>query len=898
MKRIRTSWMAMGILGAMLAGTVETAWAGQAEVDAQIKILTGEDAEARQKARRALADMGAEAVAALLKAADHKDRSIAKAAKMALFDIVAPTGRLGGEYERQAVCKVLAAELNNAALSKRVRDYVCRLISYVGREDVVPALVTALSAQDVREMARWALSRNPTDAALNALHDALDKGDAAFRVGVINAIGHRGKRRSVPLLVKELGHSDEDVRLAAMRAIAKIPDPFAMDALRDMLTAGSDKQKAAARADWLLLAETLLESGRPVAADMMYNEALAWGVSSVQDRCAALYGIGKAGQEGALETLLSAVQTADHDDLRGTIVEALVEMTSPQVTTAVVDLLTAKKKGLFSRRPRLSDENKAALVRVLTRRKDKAGQPGAIAALESDAEQVRIAALECLAVIGNEEAAPSLAASLQSESEAERKAAVRALGNLPAPQGLQWLQKEVCKDGLSRDYRILLVQAIGDRREPGSVDALSALLDKGPDEAVRIAIFEALGTLGTADALPTLLKGVDKQEGKDRDAAESAMLKLDAEATDRMIKAVEGATPAQKVALLKVLGFRHDKRIKDVLLSGYQSQNTDVKAAAIEGLRRLADPSTLSVLEEAGETGPARGPAVSGMINIGVKLQKEQNKKDEALTIYHKALKLATRDKEIRPALDRLAEIADPSSFDAIQPFLKKGNAKRNAAEAMLAIAPKLQDGMKDKAIPPLRQAVAIAPTSKRAGAALKKLRDWGVDIDTAKEAGFITHWWVVGPFPSPDKKMFEGKAFPEDKVDLDAKGKHKGKEYAWKKVHISDPSGEMNLRKKVAEADNVAAYAYAEVTSPKDRDVLFKIGSDDDVVCWLNGEKIHANKVSRGLQVDQDVVKAKLKKGVNRILMKVLNGGSHWQMCLRITDPQGKPLQLKQRQK
>lgn len=89
------------------------------------------------------------------------------------------------------------------------------------------------------------------------------------------------------------------------------------------------------------------------------------------------------------------------------------------------------------------------------------------------------------------------------------------------------------------------------------------------------------------------------------------------------------------------------------------------------------------------------------------------------------------------------------------------------------------------------------------------------------------------------------------------------------------------------------AAYACTEVEAPKETEVKFKIGSDDSVVCWLNGEQIHAVKVSRGLTVDQDVVNAELRAGTNTILMKVLNEWGPWEFCLRITDGNDKPMDI-----
>ena len=56
--------------------------------------------------------------------------------------------------------------------------------------------------------------------------------------------------------------------------------------------------------------------------------------------------------------------------------------------------------------------------------------------------------------------------------------------------------------------------------------------------------------------------------------------------------------------------------------------------------------------------------------------------------------------------------------------------------------------------------------------------------------------------------------------------------------------------------------------------------------------------EVNRGLTVDQDNVNTRLVSGKNTILVKCLNGGSQWGFCLRITDRQGAPLPLPEREK
>jgi len=92
---------------------------------------------------------------------------------------------------------------------------------------------------------------------------------------------------------------------------------------------------------------------------------------------------------------------------------------------------------------------------------------------------------------------------------------------------------------------------------------------------------------------------------------------------------------------------------------------------------------------------------------------------------------------------------------------------------------------------------------------------------------------------------------------------------------------------------NDVASYSYAEVTVPEEQDVLIKMGSDDDIICWLNGQQIHANPASRGLTVDEDVVPAHLVAGKNTLLVKVLNGAGDYAFCLRLTDRENKPIKF-----
>jgi hypothetical protein len=156
----------------------------------------------------------------------------------------------------------------------------------------------------------------------------------------------------------------------------------------------------------------------------------------------------------------------------------------------------------------------------------------------------------------------------------------------------------------------------------------------------------------------------------------------------------------------------------------------------------------------------------------------------------------------------------------------------------------------------------------------------------------------VAGPFANTDKSLFDKDIL--DPATLDAAAPSDvtadGGAVKWKRFHATDPQGIVDLTQALAPQDACVAYACLEVNlegEKADRRVSFKIGSDDGVVVWVNGTKIHANNVDRGLGVDSDVVNGRLSPGKNRILVKVINNSGPWQFCFRITDRQGVPMKL-----
>jgi len=150
----------------------------------------------------------------------------------------------------------------------------------------------------------------------------------------------------------------------------------------------------------------------------------------------------------------------------------------------------------------------------------------------------------------------------------------------------------------------------------------------------------------------------------------------------------------------------------------------------------------------------------------------------------------------------------------------------------------------------------------------------------------FVADWNLIGPFDAPDMDALTTVYPPETETDLSAPYKGKGNvEVRWKPVK-ADPSGYIRLTELVKPNEYAVVYGLAYVHSPDERDASLLLGSDDGVRVWINDALVHSNPAYRGAYPDQDTIKVRLRKGWNKVLIKVLQGAGGWGYYLRFADP------------
>ncbi|MHC4253381.1 MAG: TolB family protein, partial [Planctomycetota bacterium] len=139
------------------------------------------------------------------------------------------------------------------------------------------------------------------------------------------------------------------------------------------------------------------------------------------------------------------------------------------------------------------------------------------------------------------------------------------------------------------------------------------------------------------------------------------------------------------------------------------------------------------------------------------------------------------------------------------------------------------------------------------------------LDKDSSSRAPSPGQWYATRPLKAP---KFETKHFPLDGIDLLAKGP--GGKPLWQ----MRPGYSDGAVHSLPLGDRSSTYLFRTVTASAPAKVTANLGSDDGLEIWLNDKKVLSRNVARGAGPDQDRAELDLKKGENRLLLKIHNIG------------------------
>ena len=474
--------------------------------------------------------------------------------------------------------------------------------------------------------------------------------------------------------------------------------------------------------------------------------------------------------------------------------------------------------------------------------------------LSSDSERVRSGTLFALRNTYD----PKLVEVLTRRAGSDRRAEARALAltalaplhRQPKPWDGRWWgtqpvlapppKKEVVWDGT-----LAVAQALR-----------GALASNAP--AVRLAAVKGLQVAPDPQAGETLATMFESdKDPQSRREVLKAITACKPEAAAQFVEKIltdPNADPALAPDAVKIA--EQTRGMAPVLARAAESAKTPALAvAALEALARMKDASAVAVASKL-VTDAKKPVEVRRAAAASLAASRSQNAVEPLLKAY------ANEDarKEVTLAL---AAIPDVRALDAYLEGLdsRDGTLRQHCRDALKAIS--------GQALPLIEARLDKETFSTQVIGDLQR-------VFTAHQP--IREWRVLYPLSSDEKA-------PVDLADaqLRPRGTVKaadGREVRWRRVTARGPDGVVDL----GSDSRSEAYAVAELQSDVQRPVEFRVGSDDRMTLYVNGQKIHDDQGESGWNPDERTVPATLNPGRNVVAAKVGNAGGGWMFSVAVS--------------
>lgn len=530
---------------------------------------------------------------------------------------------------------------------------------------------------------------------------------------------------------------------------------------------------------------------------------------------------------------------------------------------------------------RAGDERKPDLLYSLSKKGSAAAVPVLAAhAQPSSAAEVRLAALEGLARLGAAEAVPLFNAALDQPKGASRER----------------LFSECLR----------LADALKGKGEKARAASLyrRALLE-APQDFLREHALTGACPAGEAENLDLLIAGLSDGGRKTRGLANRLLKEIKGpEVFATLRKAFAAAPKETQPALLMAMAERDRAGVSETLEQAAQSSNAELKIAALDLLGRLDAPAMAPAYREVAERGSelVKPIAIKGALQVAQGRLKSGDR-EQAFGLFQEILQFAAATSDQRlEALRGIIATEHAKALELTSGLLQDALLASDAAQGVVKLAAKLEAPRdQETAKKHLTGLLAGNFSEEIKTQATAQLRRFGIDPQgPAKSKGYLLNWWISTPIQDPEHKGFEQKFYPEEQVEKNTPIDFEGlfligpRRIRWRKIEALSADGRVDLVALFRRSENVLVYAYAEINRAREEEAIFKMGSDDGIACWLNGQRVHAKDLARQYTPDEDTVRVRLRAGTNRILLKVTQWGDDWSFSFRLLDREGKPIDLR----
>ena len=390
---------------------------------------------------------------------------------------------------------------------------------------------------------------------------------------------------------------------------------------------------------------------------------------------------GQDARDTAIGIVLDILRSNDQE-MQAAAIAMVKEMPGTEVT-----------KVLAKELPNLSARSQVQLLSAFGDRGDVAARPAVVAAVKSEDQSVRIAALRALGQLGDDSSVELLAQAASGAKGAEQKAARDSLYRLRGPNVDKVILAAIPKAGA--ETKVELISSVGQRNITAGV---AALLDtaKDSDRKVRIESLRILKVVAGPEHLPALVEFLIKaKSSSDRTEAQKTIAAVAHRIADKNRQAASVLTVLPSVkdipsrcSLLNVLGRIGDNSALPVLTAALKDENVDIQTAAIRSLADWPTPEPavelLKVAESSGNK-VHRILALRGFVRLlGLPGERPAG---ETIEMYKKAMSLAPDAGEKKKVLSGLSNTKSLAALQMAAGYLDDETLSVEAGAAVINIA-------------------------------------------------------------------------------------------------------------------------------------------------------------------------------------------------------------------
>lgn len=475
---------------------------------------------------------------------------------------------------------------------------IVTVLGWLKGEAVHRALARLLGHAEVRGDAIDAIVRQDA-GVVDILIDEVDSSDPDTALAAIVALGRLGNRRAAPRIAAALGRSPA-VAVAAAAALSRIGDPSSHDALLPLLAHADAAVRQGA-------VGALNSIGHPDLAARVL-ELLVSDNATLRES-----GVRIAGYFGYAEAVEPLLRCASDpvERVRRAAVEHLAFLDSPQALAALASALHDGSAAV-----------RAAAAQGLAHTSRESAEAPLLAASADPDTWVRYHAVRALGELGA--GAARLAAVAESDPAMHvRIAALESLGAIDDDESAATLR--VHASSANPDLAVAAVRSLGRSADPRAAAELRAALRR-PDPAVRLAAVTAYRRATTTDAVAALqwTAAADGDDGVAAGAVE-AMRAMAVRSGDVGAAAVAGllastVEPRVREAAIAALARLPETRVADVV-RGLDATQPSLRTAAVAALGRMRRPEASAAIRAALDDGDAavREAAVFALARLGVR---------------------------------------------------------------------------------------------------------------------------------------------------------------------------------------------------------------------------------------------------------------------------------------